>query len=89
MDGDDICGGTADKDRRYPFEHQTAFGRFARARPVVVPVCAAGIIGLMGRASCRDRVEFSVVVVSLKNSVHMRECFAAKKGREIDIISLL
>ena len=89
MNGDDICGGTADKDRRYPFEHQTAFGRFARARPVVVPVCAADMRGFRGVAAGRFSPVFFGGVTLVDHSVHMRECFAAKKGREIDIISLL
>lgn len=89
VNGDDICGGTADKDRRYPFEHQTAFGRFARARPVVVPVCAADMRGFRGVAAGRFSPVFFGGVTLADHSVHMRECFAAKKGREIDIISLL
>ena len=81
MDGDDICGGTADKDRRSPFEHQTAFGRFARARPVVMPVCAADMRGFGGvTASLFSPVFFGGVTLAY-HSVHVRECFAAKKGR--------
>ena len=61
----------------------------SRARPVVVPVCAADMRGFRGVAAVRFSPVFFGGVTLADHSVHMRECCAAKKGREIDIISLL
>lgn len=54
-----------------------------------MPVCAADMRGFRGVAAGRFSPVFFGGVTLADHSVHMRECFAAKKGREIDIISLL